>query len=62
MSHISFTEFRANMASHLDQLEAEPGNTLLLAIQDLDAELRGVLLVHEKDDTLIVGNRLDELE
>ena len=23
MSHISFTEFRANMASHLDQLEAD---------------------------------------
>ena len=23
MSHISFTEFRTNMASHLDQLEAD---------------------------------------
>ena len=46
----------------LDQLEAEPGNTLLLAIQDLDPELRGVLLVHEEYDALIVGNGLDELE
>ena len=46
----------------LDQLQTEPGNTLLLAIQDLDPELRGVLLVHEEYDALIVGNGLDELE
>ncbi len=46
----------------LDQLETEPGDTLLLAVQDLDPELCGVLLVHKEHDTLIVRNRLDELE
>ena len=46
----------------LDQLQAEPGNTLLLSIQDLYPELRGILLVHEEHDAFIVGDRLDELE
>ena len=46
----------------LNKLETEPGDTLLLAIQDLDPELRGILLVHKEHDTLVVGNRLDKLE
>ena len=57
--------YRGNLDRHnidLNQLETEPGDTLLLAIQDLDAELRSVLLVHKEHNTLIVGNRLNELE
>ena len=46
----------------LDELQTEPGNTLLLTIQDLYPELRGVLLVHEEHHAFIVGDRLDELE
>lgn len=46
----------------LNELEAEPGDTLLLAIQDLDPELRSILLIHEEHDTLVVGNCLDKLE
>ena len=46
----------------LDQLQTEPGNTLLLTIQDLYPELRSVLLVHEEHHAFIVGDRLDELE
>lgn len=46
----------------LYQLQTEPGDTLLLAIQDLYPELRGVLLIHEEHDAFIVGDGLDELE
>lgn len=56
---------RGNLdGNHIDlnELETEPGDTLLLAIQDLDPKLRGILLVHKEHDTLVVGNCLDELE
>jgi len=46
----------------LNELQTEPGNTLLLAIQDLDPELRGVLLVHEEHNALIIGDSLNEFE
>lgn len=46
----------------LDELQAEPGDTLLLTIQDLYPELGGVLLIHEEHNAFIVGDRLDELE
>ena len=46
----------------LNELEAEPGDTLLFAVQDLDPELCGILLVHKEHDTLVVGNCLNELE
>jgi len=46
----------------LNELQTEPGDTLLLAIQDLDPKLCGIFLVHEEHDAFIVGDRLDELE
>ena len=46
----------------LNELQTEPGDTLLLSIQDLYPKLRGILLVHEEHDAFIVGDRLDELE
>lgn len=53
---------RDGLDIQLNQIQCEPCGHLLLAIQDFEAQLRSVLLVHEKDDALVVRNGLDELE
>ena len=46
----------------LNQIECELGHHLLLAVHDLDTQLRGVRLSHEQNDALVVAHRLHELE
>ena len=53
---------RDGLDIQLNQIQREPRGHLLLAIQDFETQLRGVLLVHEENDALVVRNRLDELE
>ena len=46
----------------LNQIEREMRDHLLLTVQDLNAQLGGVRLLHVEHDALIVGHRLHELE
>ena len=53
---------RDRLDIQLNQIQCEPRGHLLLAIQDFETQLCGVLLIHEKNNALVIRNGLDELE